>query len=179
MPFEKKLCLDEPGDAAGLPRPNCHARLVRAHQHSKKVSIVRDSLFHERRTGERAAMFEGNGELLLRVSCRATAGALEEEDPYALAISFEVRVEAGIAVYEQVRAHVLPQVGLALRLILKRRACGLDVASERHFPVVPLPDIWISHELQGTALKVRFRVADLERSRSQRTTALRPKPPLR
>lgn len=62
------------------------------------VSIVRDSPFHERRTGERAAMFEDNGELLLRVSCPATAGALEEEDPYALAISFDVRVEGVIAV---------------------------------------------------------------------------------
>jgi hypothetical protein len=77
-------------------------------------TIVRGSLFHERRTGERAAVFVDNGELLLRVSCRATAGELEEEVPYALAISFEIGVEAGIAVYEEVRARVLPQVGVGV-----------------------------------------------------------------
>lgn len=77
-------------------------------------TIVRGSLFHERRTGERAAVFVDNGELLLRVSCRATAGELEEDVPYAFAISFEVGVEAGIAVYEEVRARVLPQVGVGV-----------------------------------------------------------------
>lgn len=77
-------------------------------------TIVRGSLFHERRTGERAAVFVDNGELLLRVSCRATAGDLEEEVPYALAISFEVGVEAGIPVYDEVRARIAPQVGVGV-----------------------------------------------------------------
>lgn len=77
-------------------------------------TIVRGSLFHERRTGERAAVFVDNGELLLRVSCRATAGELDEEVPYALAISFEVGVEAGIPVYNEVRARVAPQVGVGV-----------------------------------------------------------------
>lgn len=73
-------------------------------------TIVRGSLFHERRTGERAAVFVDNGELLLRVTCRATAGDLNEGIPYALAISFEVGVETGIPVYEEIRARIAPQV---------------------------------------------------------------------
>lgn len=77
-------------------------------------TIVRGSLFHERRTGEQATVFVDNGELLLRISCRATAGELNEEIPYPLAISFEVGVEAGIAVYEEVRAHIAPHVGVGI-----------------------------------------------------------------
>lgn len=77
-------------------------------------TIVRGSLFHERRTGERAAVFVDNGELLLRVSCRATAGELDEEVPYALAISFEVGVEAGIRVYDEIRVRITPQVGVGV-----------------------------------------------------------------
>lgn len=46
--------------------------------------------------------------------CRATAGELDEEVPYALAISFEVGVEAGIPVYNEVRARVAPQVGVGV-----------------------------------------------------------------
>ncbi len=77
-------------------------------------TIVRGSLFHERRTGERAAVFVDNGELRLRITCRATAGELNEEVPYALAISFEVGVEAGIPVYEKIRARIEPQVGVGV-----------------------------------------------------------------
>lgn len=75
-------------------------------------TIVRGSLFHERRTGERAAVFVDNGDLLLRITCRTTAGDFNEEIRYALAISFEVGIEAGIAVYEEIRARVAPPVGV-------------------------------------------------------------------
>lgn len=83
------------------------------HQPTDKA-IARGTLFHERRTGERAAIFVDNGELLLRISCRATAGELDEEIPYALAISFEVGIDAGIPVYEEVRARIAPQVGVGV-----------------------------------------------------------------
>lgn len=49
-----------------------------------------------------------DGNLLLRVSCRSAAGELTESVPYALAISFEVGVDAGIQVYDQVRARLAP-----------------------------------------------------------------------
>lgn len=69
-------------------------------------AIVRGTVCHERRTGEAARVFVDDGHLLLRVSCRAPAGALANAVPYALAISFEVAVGAGIQVYEQVRARL-------------------------------------------------------------------------
>jgi hypothetical protein len=77
-------------------------------------TVVRGSLFHERRTGERAAVFVDNGELLLRITCRATAGDLGEEIPYAVAISFEVGIEAGIPVYDEIRARIAPRVGVGV-----------------------------------------------------------------
>lgn len=83
------------------------------HQPTDKA-IVRGTLFHERRTDERAAVFVDNGELLLRISCRTPAGELDEEVSYALAISFEVGIEAGIPVYEEIRARIAPQVGVGV-----------------------------------------------------------------
>jgi Subtilase family len=73
-------------------------------------TVARGSLFHERRTGQKAAVFVDDGELLLRVSCRATAGELRDPIPYALAISFEVGIETGIQVYDEIRARIAPQV---------------------------------------------------------------------
>lgn len=66
-------------------------------------AIGRGTLWHERRTAEQATVFFDDGELLLRVSCRAAAGELESPVPYALAVTFEVGIDAGISVYEQVR----------------------------------------------------------------------------
>ena len=77
-------------------------------------TIVRGSLFHERRIGERAAIFVDNGELLLRISCRAVAGELNETVPYALAVSFEVGIDAGIQVYEEIRTRITPQVEIGV-----------------------------------------------------------------
>lgn len=77
-------------------------------------TIVRGSLFHERRFGERAAVFVDNGELLLRLTCRATAGELDDVVPYAIAISFEVGVEAGIDVYNEISTRIAPSVEISV-----------------------------------------------------------------
>ncbi len=69
-------------------------------------AIVRGTVFHERRSGEAATVFVDDGNLLLRVSCRASAGQFSDPVPFALAVSFEVAVNAGIPVYEQVRARL-------------------------------------------------------------------------
>lgn len=69
-------------------------------------AVARGTLFHERRQGEAAIVFVDDGHLLLRVSCRSTAGALDEQVPYALAVSFEVGVDTGIAVYDAVRTRL-------------------------------------------------------------------------
>lgn len=66
-------------------------------------AVVRGTVFHERRLGESAKVFVDDGHLVLRVSCRATAGELLEPVPFALAVSFEVAADAGIPVYQRIR----------------------------------------------------------------------------
>jgi Subtilase family len=77
-------------------------------------ATMRGTVFHERRSGESATVFLDDGHLLLRVSCRATAGELAENIPYALAVSFEVGVEANIQVYDQVRSRLAIPVQAAI-----------------------------------------------------------------
>jgi hypothetical protein len=69
-------------------------------------ATARGTIFHERRIGESATVFLDDGHILLRISCRSVAGDLEENIPYALAVSFEVAVDAGIQVYQQIRARL-------------------------------------------------------------------------
>lgn len=73
-------------------------------------AVARGTVFHERRMGEEATVFVDDGHILLRISCRAPAGELHEAIPYALAVSFEVAVDANIAVYEDIRARLATQV---------------------------------------------------------------------
>jgi hypothetical protein len=75
----------------------------------------RGTVFHERRIGEAASVFVDEGHLLLRISCRASAGHLPDQIPYALAISMEVGIEAGIPVYDQVRVRLATPVPAAVR----------------------------------------------------------------
>jgi hypothetical protein len=85
----------------------------RALQPTDKAT-TRGTIFHERRTGESASVFVDDGNLLLRLTCRAPSGELAELVPYALAISFEVGVESGIPVYDQVRVRLAPLVPAAI-----------------------------------------------------------------
>ena len=86
----------------------------RAQHQPTHNAVDRGTLFHERHTGENTAVFVDGGDLLLRISCRAPAGELDEEVPYALAISFEVAIEAGISVYDDIRAGIEQQVGVGV-----------------------------------------------------------------
>jgi hypothetical protein len=60
--------------------------------------------------GDSAVAFLDGGLLRLRVACRAQAGAVDERVPFALAVSLETAIGAGIAVYDEVRAAVQPAV---------------------------------------------------------------------
>jgi len=77
-------------------------------------ATARGTVFHERRIGEAASVFVDDGQLLLRLSCRAAAGNLTENIPYALAISIEVGIDAAIPVYDQVRVRLAPLVRAAV-----------------------------------------------------------------
>ena len=64
---------------------------------------MRGTVFHERRIAEQATVFLDDGHFLLRVSCRSAGGQLDNPVPYAMAVSFEVGVDAAIPVYEPIR----------------------------------------------------------------------------
>lgn len=69
-------------------------------------AIRRGCIFHERRDGEKASVFIDGGDILIRVSCRATAGEFTQPVPYALAVSLEVGINSTIQVYDEVRAEI-------------------------------------------------------------------------
>jgi len=91
-----------PGGEAGYS-----LALERVNAQPNYHAVKRGSVFHERREGERAAAFVDDGDLLLRISCRATAGTYDQAVPYAVAISVEVGVESAIQAYEEVRDAIL------------------------------------------------------------------------
>lgn len=93
------------------PKGPLHVDRQEAYAHATR----RGTLQHEVFEGKRAATFVGGEELEIRVSCRADAGALEDEVPYALAVTLEVAREIGVDIYDEIRAalhavHVRPDV---------------------------------------------------------------------
>ena len=63
----------------------------------------RGTVQHEVLVGERAVPYAPGSAVELVVSCRADAGALEVEVPYALMITVEVPVGVGLPIYEEIR----------------------------------------------------------------------------
>ena len=51
-------------------------------------------------------MFFDGESLEIQVSCRASAGALDDEVPYALATTLEIAEELDIDIYDEVRSSV-------------------------------------------------------------------------
>jgi len=78
-------------------------------------AVKRGSVFHERREGEKASAFVDDGDLLLRISCRATAGTYDQPVPYAVAVSVEVGVESAVQAYEEIRDAIQLQAQLKAR----------------------------------------------------------------
>ncbi len=89
------LWLDPPQDPLRVSRQQADWRAVQ-----------RGTLQHEILEGERAAVFVEGENLEIQVSCRAGAGALEDDVPYALAITLEVAEELDVDIYDEVRTAV-------------------------------------------------------------------------
>jgi Subtilase family. len=66
----------------------------------------RGTLQHEVFDGEAAAAYVDGSSIKMQVSCRADAGSLEGEVPYALALTLEVAEELGIPIYDEVLVRV-------------------------------------------------------------------------
>ncbi|MCP4447755.1 MAG: S8 family serine peptidase [Myxococcales bacterium] len=73
-------------------------------------AMRRGTVQHEVYDGEKAAVFVEGDAILIDVNCRPDAGALEEQVPYALAVTLEVREGVKIPIYEEVRTRIRPKV---------------------------------------------------------------------
>ena len=73
-------------------------------------AVARGTISHCVFEGENAVAFLDGGLLRLRVACRAQAGTLDEQVPFALAVSLETAIGSGIAVYDEIRAAIQPAV---------------------------------------------------------------------
>jgi hypothetical protein len=63
-------------------------------------------VFHRRWDGEKAVSFVDNDDLLLNVSCKASAGEMDADIMYGVAISIEVGQDVAIPVYEEIRTRL-------------------------------------------------------------------------
>lgn len=85
-----------------------------ARQEAEHRASQRGTLQHEILEGEKAATFVDGDSVEIQVSCRADAGALEDEVPYALAVTLEVAEQIGVEIYEEVRARIRAPVIAAI-----------------------------------------------------------------
>ena len=63
----------------------------------------RGTLQHEMLDGERAVPYAPGTSIELRVSCRADAGTLDDEVPYALLVTVEAPVNVELPIYQEIR----------------------------------------------------------------------------
>ena len=70
-------------------------------------SVLRGTVQHEILEGESSSAFVEGANLEIQVSCRADAGALEEEIPYALVTTIDVASDLWVSnIYDEVRTAV-------------------------------------------------------------------------
>lgn len=76
-------------------------------------AVQRGTLQHEILEGADAAVYVDGANLEIQINCRSDAGALEEDVPYALAVTLEVAEEVGVPIYEEIRVRVQERVRVA------------------------------------------------------------------
>ncbi|WP_424983822.1 S8 family peptidase [Maritalea sp. S77] len=75
-------------------------------------SFGRGTVFHRRWTGEDAMPFVDEGDIVLNVSCKPSAGDLDIPIPYAVAVTLEVGEDVRVDVYERVKARLKQRVAV-------------------------------------------------------------------
>jgi hypothetical protein len=73
-------------------------------------AVTRGTLQHEILEGDKADVFMDGDALDVRVSCRASAGPLEEAVPYAIAITLEVAEAIGVPIYDEIAQRIRASV---------------------------------------------------------------------
>lgn len=63
----------------------------------------RGTVFHRRWEGDEAKAFVDDSDLVLNVTCKPSAGELDDPIPYGLAVTLEVGADVAVPVYERIR----------------------------------------------------------------------------
>jgi hypothetical protein len=86
----------------------------RAKDHPSYHAIDRGTIFHGRWEGTKAVPFVDDGNLIFNIDCKATAGDLDTEIPYAVAVSLEVGQDVAVSVYQEVLNRLRAAVQVAV-----------------------------------------------------------------
>ena len=95
----RKKAVDGPEGLLGVSRREADWQAAR-----------RGTVQHEIFEGQMAAVFEQDSESVIQVNCRADAGKLVDEIPYALAVTLEVAPEIDLPIYQEIVARIRPRV---------------------------------------------------------------------
>ena len=77
--------------------------LARRRINADHNAAQRGTVQHEVLEGDEAVPYQNGEEIAIKVNCRADAGELTEEVPYALALTLEVAEETDLPIYQEIR----------------------------------------------------------------------------
>jgi hypothetical protein len=89
--------------------------VARSVEQPTHYAVGRGTVFHQRWEGTAAATFVDEGHLVLDVSCKAVAGDLDENIPYAVAVTLEVDEGIEVPIYQEIRQKLREQIRAAVR----------------------------------------------------------------
>lgn len=90
--------------------PGQHADVFGTRQDAENSVVGRGTLQHETLRGAAAVPFVDGDAASFVVSCRAEAGALEDEVPYAIVLTLETPVAVDVPIYAQVSERIVVRV---------------------------------------------------------------------
>ncbi|MCI0694159.1 S8 family peptidase [candidate division KSB1 bacterium] len=99
--------------------PPADSLLVKRQEADGKA-VQRGTVQHEILEGEKAAAYTDRDGLDIKVKCRADAGDLPDEIPYAIVVTLEVAEDVDIAIYEEIRQRIRLPVIIAPETISNR-----------------------------------------------------------
>lgn len=94
-----------------VSQPGAELR-VRRRNSVDNNAATRGTVQHEILEGEDAVAYVDGDRFVCKVNCAADAGALTGKVRFALCVSLEVAIDAGIPIYQEIRERIAPQVGI-------------------------------------------------------------------
>lgn len=100
----------EPGSDKGLSLGVSNSKQQPSHN-----AFGRGTVYHRRWEGDEAKAFVDDGDLILKVACKAATGELDDAIPYGLAVTVEVGEDVAVPVYEELRERLRQLIGVPVR----------------------------------------------------------------